>query len=89
MHALPSPYSHRLCDSGGEQWSEYSPRIRHPNASLGPGFALGEKGKKMGERSEPRVVGLGRKNVLSSVNFFAQIPWPGMKKLRDFKYFSA
>ena len=87
MHALPSPYSHRLCDSGGEQWSEYSPRIRHPNASLGPGFALGEKGKKMGERSEPRVVGLGRKNVLSMRELFCPDPLARYEKIEGFQIF--
>ena len=31
----------------------------------------------------------GGKTYWACVNFFAQIPWPGLKKWRDFKYFIA
>ena len=47
----------------------------------------GRKEKKMGERSEPRVVGLGRKNVLSMRELFCPDPLARYEKMERFQIF--
>ena len=47
----------------------------------------GRKEKKMGERSEPRVLGLGRKNVMSVRELFCPDPLARYEKMERFQIF--
>ena len=44
---------------------------------------VAREGQQLGQQLQ------GGKTQGACVNFFAQIPWPGLKKWRDFKYFIA